>query len=578
MIRNPEELSLAIKSAVDRRAVLFSHLLLAAAMLLHTVFWSDTEPYEKYVAIFLSGSLMLMLFFRVFDLASINKRPLLYVVLYQLLTFIGIAFLTEPASPYVLVGMLSAMIANVYYGAKGIYTTVLVFGVATVVKYFVLASERVLSTNDILDIFGAFFVFWAISSFYVNVQAVYDWDRTRLKQLIREAKIGQQRLTTLINNMNEGVLVLDKYGKISVWNAAAQRFLNVKESLENRVLDQLVQFEDKKGIPILFADMLPEDDAKRRNRDDVQLNYSDRDHATFSVRVSPLHTTFSGGQDYTGYIMTLRDITKQKSLEEERNEFVSVISHELRTPLTVMEGGLSNALLINEKNGADEAMQKTLTTAHNQIVMLESVLNDLATFAEAENNSLDLIKTELNPQSMVERLEREFTRKAEEKGLKLKVAHSKELPKSILSNNNYVYEILNNLVSNAVKYSEEGTITIDVHKTAHNHLAFSVRDQGLGIAVTEQHRVFDKFYRSEDFRTRASGGTGLGLYISQKLATILGGKLTLKSELGKGSTFTLVIPPLHPEKMKNMSDVLASEEIKKAHSVVSGLPVVAPVQ
>jgi hypothetical protein len=162
MIRNPEELTTAIKSAVNRRAIVFSHLVLAVAITTHTVLWPATLPYERKLALAISIVLVGLILFRFFDLAKINNHPLIYIIIYEILTFIGISFLTEAATPYVLVAMITTLIANLYYGAKGVYATVVVFGLATITKYCVfLAEPGPLTREETLDIFAAFFVFRA---------------------------------------------------------------------------------------------------------------------------------------------------------------------------------------------------------------------------------------------------------------------------------------------------------------------------------------------------------------------------------------------------------------------------------
>lgn len=551
MIRTPEELTLAIRSAVNRRAVVASHLTLAITITLHTVFWPSVEPFERYLALGISGVLIAMIFLRFFDLASINNRPLAYIIAYQILTFIGLSFLSEPATPYVLVAIITAVISNVYYGKKGVYVTAAVFGAATVTKFFFLSSIRTLNIENTLDIFAAFFVFAAVSSFIVHIQAVYDWDRLRLQDIIKEARIGQQRLRTLINNITESVLVFDEGGEVRLYNSAALNIFNSNTSLELKKLEDFAQLEDTKGNPVAFEDLIPRNTSATTVRDDIVVRYNDNDQAVVSISMSPLHASYGDSSGYNGYILTVRDITKQKSLEDERNEFVSVISHELRTPLTVAEAGVSNAMIMNKNTVKDEKLDTTLNSAHKQIVQLSGIMNDLSTFAETENDSLELIKSTFSPAVTVAELAEKFSDDAKAKKLRIKTSVSDGLPKEVLSNKNYVYEILSNLLSNAIKYSEEGTVTLSAISKDDGKIEFTVADEGLGISQTDQQHVFDKFYRSEDFRTRASGGTGLGLYISKKLASILQSSLEFESELGSGSTFKLIVVPLEPDKKKS---------------------------
>lgn len=112
---------------------------------------------------------------------------------------------------------------------------------------------------------------------------------------------------------------------------------------------------------------------------------------------------------------------------------------------------------------------------------------------------------------------------------------------ALMSSRLYVKEILQNFITNAIKYTEEGSVTIGAHQTLKG-VRFEVIDTGIGISKTDKERVFDKFFRSEDFRTRAHNGTGLGLYVTLKLARLLNAEVSLESELNKGSTFIIDIP------------------------------------
>ena len=119
-------------------------------------------------------------------------------------------------------------------------------------------------------------------------------------------------------------------------------------------------------------------------------------------------------------------------------------------------------------------------------------------------------------------------------------------PASITSNRLYIREILQNFITNSIKYTKTGSVTI-LLKGRDEGIEFAVRDTGIGISKSDQKRVFDKFFRSEDFRTRESSGTGLGLYVTNKLTKLISAEITIKSKLDEGSTFTIFIPNLKPE-------------------------------
>jgi two-component system phosphate regulon sensor histidine kinase PhoR len=544
MIRNPEELTNAIKSAVNRRAIVFSHLILAFVITAHTVLWSSTLPYEKYLAVTLSFFLIVMIFLRFFDLASINAHPFIYTVIYEILTFVGISFLTEAATPYILVPIVTMLIANLYYGVKGVAITVAVFGLASITKLFFFDFLEELTTNNMLDIAAGFLVFLAIASLFVSIQKVYDWDRSRLKATVREATIGQKRLRTLVNNMTESVLVLDRNGIVRLYNAAALALFDTNASLEKKRPADFAQFEDEKGKAITIEDLLPRG-PNPVARNDIKILYGKDDSAALSLTITPLRTSFGQGDTYTGYILTMRDITREKSLEEERNEFISVISHELRTPVTVTEASLSNALMMHDKYGGNEEVKKTIETAHDQSIFLANMLNDLATFARAEKGTLELNIEYVNPRELTEQLAIDYSNEGGVKGIEIISKVQDGTPEKIATNRLYVREILQNFITNGIKYSDSGTITIEVQPDSDSGVQFNVKDQGIGISVSDQKKVFNKFYRSEDFRTRSRSGTGLGLYIVRKLAKLLRAEITMESELGVGSTFSLKVPDLH---------------------------------
>ena len=248
------------------------------------------------------------------------------------------------------------------------------------------------------------------------------------------------------------------------------------------------------------------------------------------------------GQSKGGFVLIIRDISREKSLEEERDEFISVISHELRTPVAVTEGAVGNALFLMEKDMPKEKIVEALENAHKQSKYLEDMINDLSTLSRAERGVLQTQLEDINAHEFTESLQAMYKAQAEEKGLhlnldldpKLELLHSSKL---------YVQEILQNFITNAIKYTQEGSVTIHA-KARKDGVEFAVSDTGIGISKGDQPRVFDKFFRSEDYHTREQNGTGLGLHVTRKLSELAQAKISLESELGKGSTFTIFFPNL----------------------------------
>jgi signal transduction histidine kinase len=262
------------------------------------------------------------------------------------------------------------------------------------------------------------------------------------------------------------------------------------------------------------------------------------------LSIAPVYLGYGATGD-RGHVLLLRDITREKSLEEERDEFISVVSHELRTPIAITEGNISNALYTAEKTGDMAAVKEALKAAHDQVIFLAGLVNDLSTLSRAERGVLQIEVQAINPHKLVEELARNYQDQAKAKGLTIYTALDPHL-EVLYSSNLYVREILQNFVTNAIKYTEKGSVTIGA-KSGPKGVRFSVSDTGIGISKSDQEKVFDKFFRSEDYRTRQSNGTGLGLYVTVKLSRMLHAEISLESELNHGSTFTIFIPNLSQE-------------------------------
>lgn len=241
----------------------------------------------------------------------------------------------------------------------------------------------------------------------------------------------------------------------------------------------------------------------------------------------------------------MRDITHEKSLEEERDEFISVISHELRTPIAIAEGDISNAQLLANKRGSHIDITQALEEAHQQVIFLSNLINDLSTLARAERGKLEVNSTGINVTNLIESLAKNYEMEAESKHLKLITDISPHL-ELLYTTELYVREILQNFITNALKYTPEGSITLRAQPKDEG-VEFQVSDTGIGISRNDQDKVFNKFFRSEDYRTRQTSGTGLGLYITAKLASLIKAKLSVESQLNEGSTFSIYVPSLKPD-------------------------------
>ena len=356
----------------------------------------------------------------------------------------------------------------------------------------------------------------------------------------RSAAIDHERLNSLINSMADGVIATNQKGNIVIYNGAALNILDVNSSMEGKSLAHVITLVDKNNQPVDVRELVLSTKTPTTSRD-LKLVYPDKTTINLYLSIAPVHLGFGSGMQ--GHVVLLRDITREKSLEEERDEFISVVSHELRTPITIAEGNLGNALFVAEKaKNVDPAIVEAIKQAHDQTTFLASMINDLSTLSRAERGKLNVEVEAINAHDMIEELVRNYVPQAEQKGLKLIADLNKNL-ELLTSSRLYVREILQNFITNAIKYTEKGSVTIGAKSTKEG-VEFSVHDTGIGISKTDREKVFDKFFRSEDFRTRQNSGTGLGLYVTMKLARLIHADISLESELNKGSTFTIQIPNL----------------------------------
>lgn len=367
-----------------------------------------------------------------------------------------------------------------------------------------------------------------------------------LKSILSKARprhrvsVEHERLRSLINSMADGVIAVDEHMKIVLSNGAAQNLLDVNATLPGRQLGNVFKPCDRNGHDV-NAEQLIQSNTKPSTRRDLLLRYKDGSAINLYLSIAPVHLGY-GQKGQHGFVALLRDITHEKSLEEERDEFISVVSHELRTPIAIAEGNISNAQFISERGADLDQIKQALKGAHDQILFLSDMVNDLATLSRAERGKLQVEVEPIDVPALIQDLAGNYTPDATARGLKLET-NVGTFAAPLQSSKLYVREILQNFITNALKYTEQGAVTIEAEASAEG-VTFRIRDTGIGISKSDQEKLFDKFFRSEDYRTRKTNGTGLGLYVTLKLARLLHAEIEVQSELNHGSTFSVFVPNL----------------------------------
>jgi PAS domain S-box-containing protein len=246
-----------------------------------------------------------------------------------------------------------------------------------------------------------------------------------------------------------------------------------------------------------------------------------------------------------------------------KSEFLANMSHELRTPLNSLLV-LSQLLQANKEGNLNDKQIESIETIHAGGKDLLLLINDILDLSKVEAGMIDFVVERVNLQNMADEMRRQFKSVIQQRGLDLSIEVDPELPSDFYTDHQRVSQILKNLMSNAIKFTSRGSVTLSVFRPSANEdsgpefvsdrvIAFSVSDTGIGIAADKQGRIFEAFVQADGSTSRKYGGTGLGLSISKRLAKALGGEIRVQSVEDEGSRFTLLLPGVPPENLARKS-------------------------
>ncbi|EEX4920143.1 aerobic respiration two-component sensor histidine kinase ArcB [Escherichia albertii] len=323
----------------------------------------------------------------------------------------------------------------------------------------------------------------------------------------------------------------------------------------NRAMELLTGKSEKQLVHLKPADVYsPEAAAKVMETDEKVfrhnvsltyeqwLDYPDGRKACFEIRKVPYYDRVGKRHGLMGFG---RDITERKRYQDalerasrDKTTFISTISHELRTPLNGIVG-LSRILLDTELTAEQE---KYLKTIHVSAVTLGNIFNDIIDMDKMERRKVQLDNQPVDFTSFLADLENLSALQAQQKGLRFVLEPTLPLPHQVITDGTRLRQILWNLISNAVKFTQQGQVTVRVRYDEGEMLHFDVEDSGIGIPQDELDKIFAMYYQVKDSHGgKPATGTGIGLAVSRRLAKNMGGDITVTSEQGKGSTFTLTI-------------------------------------
>ncbi|KSU59070.1 PAS domain-containing sensor histidine kinase [[Bacillus] enclensis] len=348
----------------------------------------------------------------------------------------------------------------------------------------------------------------------------------RLQEAQATTEGERRKLSSVLSYMTDGVIATDRKGRVILINDPAVEMLNVsRETVLSQPIVALLGLDEE----YTFEDLSNEQDS-------IILDYSTKEKPYI------LRANFSIIQKETGFvnglITVLHDITEQEKIDLERREFVANVSHELRTPLTTMRSYLE--ALAEGAWQDEEIAPQFLNVTQTETERMIRLVNDLLQLSKMDSKDYRFNKDWIDFILLFHRIIDRF-----EMTKNLNVTFERYLPDQAMFveiDTDKITQVLDNIISNALKYSPEGgTITFNV-KENNGFIEISVSDQGLGIPKENLDKVFERFYRVDKARSRQMGGTGLGLAIAKEMITAHGGDIWATSVEGKGTTITFTLP------------------------------------
>ena len=340
-----------------------------------------------------------------------------------------------------------------------------------------------------------------------------------IEKQIDKLEKRKEELKNITANMNEGLLVINAKEQVLSANDAALKLFGIKNPNPK---DSVYEYDHSRT----FMEAV-----KKALKGEASSFEENVDHRYLEFMVAPV----SVDDVISGATIVVMDITEKRSQEMMRREFSSNVSHELKTPLTSISGF---AELLKNNLVAEKDVSEIGANIYDEAQRLISMIQDIIKISRLDEASSMGEKEEIELNPLVLKVFSQYTDKAKEKNIALKV----EGEAKFASIRHLIDEIISNLVSNAIKYNKEnGEVNVTL-KDLGKEIEIIVKDNGIGIAPEDEARIFERFYRADKAHSGQIPGTGLGLSIVKHAVSYLGGAITLDSKLDKGTTFRVVLP------------------------------------
>ncbi|WP_027382014.1 HAMP domain-containing sensor histidine kinase [Epilithonimonas caeni] len=371
------------------------------------------------------------------------------------------------------------------------------------------------------------------TSFNTMAEKLQEYSESRLDKIIR----GKKRIETLIDNMHDPVIGIDEDRKVLFVNDEALKITGLgKENFVGKLIQDVAVNNDL--VRDIIRDVIVPDKMDPENEKEPMKIYADGKESYFEKEIVDINIVPTGEQQsrFIGQVIMLRNITPFKELDLAKTNFLGTVSHEFKTPISSIQMGLQ--LLENEQIGSLNDEQKNLVSGiREDSNRLLKITGELLNITQVESGLIQLNMKASDIKNIVDYAIGANRSSAEQKHIHFKISIEEGLS-AVLADSEKTAWVLNNLLSNAIRYSyENSNINIDVRKID-DKIQFSVTDTGQGIDPQYLSKIFDRYFRVPGSKKE---GTGLGLSISKEFIEAQGGEITVKSEYGAGSTFSFVL-------------------------------------
>lgn len=375
---------------------------------------------------------------------------------------------------------------------------------------------------------------------------------------LNPSKTVPQRVRSALDNLTEGLIVLDRSGKVVLANKVfgTSTGIAVQTLVGNRPQD-LLDWKSVAGNPITDFPWVESSKTGQRIMDQLMIleveDPSDEEDApaktktlTFKVNCAPVMAESSKGNGVLVSFENVTELENSKKAAEHANkaksDFLANMSHEIRTPMNAILGFTDwlQRGLANDK----EEEQEYLSTIHSSGKHLMELINDILDLSKIEAGKMEMVKERRSPFTVLNDVATILRGRAEDKGVQLVTEFEGRLPETIETDDVRLRQVITNLVGNAIKFTEDGEVRISarlIENETDSKIEISIRDTGIGMTQEQLARIFKPFVQADSSVTRKFGGTGLGLAISKRIVESLGGQIVADSEHGEGSTFMFTI-------------------------------------